>query len=495
MKFGIYGAAGQTTCASRVGGLYHERVDAQTYADWGAEYLKYDNCGEVNVQSYAKFSAMSDALNATGKKIFFSYEPHLTEPIAWTQYVGNAWRTGHDIGSHFSSMFSDLAINNAWATVGGVGGWNDADMLEVGNKGLTLSEQRAHFALWCLAKSPLLIGSDVRSINASSLAILKNAGLIAVNQDSLGVQAALYKAYPIGGAGGWSRRDVVAPTVAEPVQVPVGKKSFTGVTTCDFGYDVPAAQQAAFTSDGQIKLGAQCLLPHVKTGAPALGACSDASSHWELGISNETTAQIKIKSSNTCLKYIGGEEGTGLFLDACGTEPPICARTRCASSTLSNELWYLTRHGQLIASWTQVPIPPLEGHAPCSGWPCPDWNPPMCLASSASQHPPAQPPMPAGVPLPLPDISQCLQVWAGPLASKASELSHVVGLVNSCQNGSATIQVDWSEIGLKLGKSQSCKVRDLYAGKDLGESKGGVSAQVGEHDIAVLRLSCPSSEE
>ena len=201
MKFGIYGAAGQTTCASRVGSLYHERIDAQTFADWGAEYLKYDNCGEVNIQSYAKFSAMADALNATGKHIFFSYEPHLTSAIAWTKYVGNAWRTGHDIGDKFSSMFSDLSINNAWATVGAPGGFNDADMLEVGNTGLTISEQRVHFALWCMVKSPLLIGSDVRSIAADSLALLKNKELIAVNQDPLGIQAALVKATPIGSAG------------------------------------------------------------------------------------------------------------------------------------------------------------------------------------------------------------------------------------------------------------------------------------------------------
>ena len=182
MKFGIYGAAGQTTCASRVGSLYHERDDAASFASWGASYLKYDNCGEVNLQSYGKFSAMADALNATGVPIFFSFEPHLTLPIGWTKNVGNAWRTGNDIGSRFSSVITDLAVANAWATVSGAGGWADADMLEVGNTGLTLAEQRTHFALWCLIKSPLLIGADVRTIAQESLAILKNAGLIAVNQ-------------------------------------------------------------------------------------------------------------------------------------------------------------------------------------------------------------------------------------------------------------------------------------------------------------------------
>jgi alpha-galactosidase len=176
MSFGIYGAAGQTTCAGRAGGLYHEYIDAQTYADWGALYLKYDDCGQNNINSYAKFSAMRDGLNRTGIPIVFSYEPHLTKPIAWTSTVGNLWRTGHDIGSQYGSMFSELVIGNSWASLGGPGHWNDDDMLEVGNKGLTIAEQRTHFALWCMVKSPLLIGSDVRSIANDSLALLKNTG-------------------------------------------------------------------------------------------------------------------------------------------------------------------------------------------------------------------------------------------------------------------------------------------------------------------------------
>jgi hypothetical protein len=151
---------------------------------------------------------MRDALNRTGKAIVYSFEPHLTVPIAWPAYVGNLWRTGNDIGSNYAAIFNELIVGNAWASVGGPGHWNDDDMLEVGNPGLSIAEQRTHFALWCMVKSPLMvlsslllylgvsssrppspqIGSDVRSISNNSLALLLNRDLIAINQDKLGAQ-------------------------------------------------------------------------------------------------------------------------------------------------------------------------------------------------------------------------------------------------------------------------------------------------------------------
>jgi hypothetical protein len=88
-------------------------------------YLKYDQCGQNNINSYAKMSAMRDGLNRTGIPIVFSFEPHLTKPITWTTFVGNLWRTGHDIGSNFGSMFSELVIGNAWASIASPGSWND----------------------------------------------------------------------------------------------------------------------------------------------------------------------------------------------------------------------------------------------------------------------------------------------------------------------------------------------------------------------------------
>jgi hypothetical protein len=400
--------------------------------------------------------------------------------------------------------------------VGGPGGWNDADMLEVGNKGLTLAEQRTHFSLWCLIKSPLLIGADVRSIAPESLAILKNAELIAVNQDPLGVQAALVKASsPSASAASVAsssrkKRPEEDKEIRAAVDVPMATAgqgapaksagsvaAFDGMTTCDYGEDIPAAQRWSFTSSGQIKQGNDtCLLA---TDPPTLGSCASGPSRWDLGRANETTAQIRAVSAGTstttrCLKYIGGNDGieaTGLFLDSCGVEPAICKETRCATSALVNELWYLSRQGQLIASWTIVPIPPLvvHGGAPSVAveWPPVQWNPPFCLASAATKNPPAAPPKPSFVHGD-PDITQCLQVWAGPLSGNGT----AVAFVNAC-NGTQPMTATWAELGIDQASGVQCAVRDLYAGKDLPPATGQITATVGEHDVAVFRLTCPAN--
>ena len=308
------------------------------------------------------------------------------------------------------------------------------------------------------------------------------------------MQAALVKASPIPSAAGgpaattWTAA-AAAAAAATPAALEHNPKPIKGMTTCDYGEDVPAPQRWTFTAAGQIKQGHNtCLLAQQP---PALGSCGSDASRWDLGRANVTTAQIRtLEATPRCLKFIGGNDGieaTGLFLDTCGTEPPICQQTRCATSTLVNELWYLSRHGQLIASWTIVPIPPLPSseEAPSVSWPPVQWNPPFCLASAASAHPPTAPPKPSFVHGD-PDISQCLQVWSGPLSGNGT----VVGLANMC-NGTHPIAATWAELGLDLGSDVTCAVRDLYAGKDLPPAKGSISAGVGEHDIAVFRLTCP----
>jgi hypothetical protein len=307
-------------------------------------------------------------------------------------------------------------------------------------------------------------------------------------QDALGIQAALVKASPI--SGGASVRASTSVPVKEEKRKPDGevahRSAFTGMTTCDYGYDVPAAQQWSFTGEGQIKQGDDtCLLA---TTPPVQGSCKNVSAKWDLGSANETTAQIKtMETPQRCLKFIGGFEPTGLFLDSCDVEPPICKRTRCASSTLMNQLWYLSRHGQLIASWTHVPIPPLTG-AKLDPVPWKDQiNPPYCLASAPAAQGPQEPKKPSFVPSVQPDITLCLQVWSGPLSGNDT----VVGFVNSCVNGTQSIEATWAELGIAQS-IKMCAVRDLYTGKDLPLATGKVSAMVGEHDIAALRLVCPA---
>jgi len=188
LLFGLYSDAGTKTCAGRPGSLGYETTDADTYAIWQVDYLKYDNCN-ANTSPEVRYPVMRDALNATNRRIFYSMcEWGVDNPATWAPKVGNSWRTTGDISDNWNSMLSNLDSNNQWASYAAPEGWNDPDMLEVGNGGMSTTEYQSHFALWCLVKSPLLIGCDLTDVNAADLAILNNTELIAINQDKLGVQ-------------------------------------------------------------------------------------------------------------------------------------------------------------------------------------------------------------------------------------------------------------------------------------------------------------------
>ncbi|EXB96520.1 hypothetical protein L484_011230 [Morus notabilis] len=175
LKLGIYSDAGAFTCQVRPGSIFHENEDAELFASWGLDYLKYP--------------PMRNALNATGRTIFYSIcNWGVDDPALWAGKVGNSWRTTEDINDTWASMTTIADLNNKWAAYAGPGGWNDPDMLEVGNGGMTCQEYRGHFSIWALMKAPLIIGCDVRSISAETIEILSNKEVILVNQDRLGVQ-------------------------------------------------------------------------------------------------------------------------------------------------------------------------------------------------------------------------------------------------------------------------------------------------------------------
>ncbi|KAI0520399.1 hypothetical protein KFK09_007871 [Dendrobium nobile] len=190
LKLGIYSDAGTQTCSKTMpGSLGHEEQDANTFASWEVDYLKYDNCNNQNVNLKGRYKNMSQALLKSGRSIFFSLcEWGQEDPATWAGSVGNSWRTTGDIEDSWDSMTSRADLNDIWASYAGPGGWNDPDMLEVGNGGMTIEEYRSHFSIWALAKAPLLIGCDVRFMSNETLAILSNSEVIAVNQDKLGVQ-------------------------------------------------------------------------------------------------------------------------------------------------------------------------------------------------------------------------------------------------------------------------------------------------------------------
>ncbi|WP_407554232.1 NPCBM/NEW2 domain-containing protein [Streptomyces sp. Pv4-95] len=192
LKFGIYTSAGTKTCneAGFPGSLGHEVSDARQFADWGVDYLKYDNCNNQGVDARYRYRAMRDALKATGRPIVYSIcEWGENRPWEWASDVGHLWRTTGDISDSWSSMLGILKQNLPLAPYAGPGRWNDPDMLEVGNGGMTDTEYRSHFALWSMMSAPLLIGSDLRKATPETFEILANKDLIALDQDAAGKQA------------------------------------------------------------------------------------------------------------------------------------------------------------------------------------------------------------------------------------------------------------------------------------------------------------------
>ncbi|GAB2233570.1 hypothetical protein Droror1_Dr00002796 [Drosera rotundifolia] len=191
LKFGIYSCAGNFTCSGTMpGSLGHEEEDAKTLASWGVDYLKYDNCFNNNIHPKIRFKAMSDALKQTGRPIFYSIcEWGDMQPAFWANEFGNSWRTTDDISDQWDRMLSIADKNQVYADRARPGAWNDPDMLEIGNGGMTYDEYIVHFSIWAISKAPLIIGCDLRGMSNDTLTILSNEEVISVNQDPLGIQA------------------------------------------------------------------------------------------------------------------------------------------------------------------------------------------------------------------------------------------------------------------------------------------------------------------
>ncbi|KAG1676530.1 hypothetical protein FOA52_000073 [Chlamydomonas sp. UWO 241] len=239
LLFGIYSAAGNTTCEGYPGSWGHEEIDARTYAEWGVDYLKYDYCSmdKSTIPVRQAYEKMRDALNKTGRPIMYNIcSWGAGEPHKWGQEVGHSWRTGIDLfaawddghrrqmklPSFLQSVLTAINQQANHADYAGPGGFNDPDMLVVGLEGmypygivqdcpehvagckpgeyisrdrwgrvggLTHTEQRTHFAFWCMLAAPLILGNDPRHMTQATLDILLSPEIVALSQDSLGRQA------------------------------------------------------------------------------------------------------------------------------------------------------------------------------------------------------------------------------------------------------------------------------------------------------------------
>jgi alpha-galactosidase len=202
LKIGIYSSPGPKTCAGFEGSYGHEEQDAQTYAAWGIDYLKYDLCSlrdmmktaaspeaahQIMIDAYIK---MQKALAKTGRPIVYSLCQYGDDAVwKWGPSVGgNLWRTTGDISDRYASM-SQIGFSQAGlAKFAGPGHWNDPDMLEVGNGGMKPDEYRTHMSLWAILAAPLLAGNDVSTMTPETVAMLTNREVIAIDQDRAGMQ-------------------------------------------------------------------------------------------------------------------------------------------------------------------------------------------------------------------------------------------------------------------------------------------------------------------
>jgi alpha-galactosidase len=188
LKLGIYEDAGTATCAGYPGSLGHETQDAKIFAAWGVDYLKYDNCNNTGVPAQTRYTAMRDALAATGRPILYSLCNWGQESVwTWGAGVGNSWRTTGDISASYSRMLSIFHSNVGLTSFAGPGHWNDPDMLEIGN-GMSATEDRSEFSLWSEMAAPLISGTNLVNASSTTLSILTNKNVITVDQDSLGKQ-------------------------------------------------------------------------------------------------------------------------------------------------------------------------------------------------------------------------------------------------------------------------------------------------------------------
>ncbi len=212
LKFGIYTCAGTKTCGGRQGSLGHEKQDMKTYASWGVDYVKVDWCYTTGLDPQKTYALYHDGIQESGRPMVLSIcDWGVGKPWEWGRGIGQLWRTAGDLLPCWDCTTSwggggviiDLYRQTGLEAYAGPGGWNDPDMLQVGNGRLTPRECRAHFSLWCVLAAPLIAGNDLRKMTPETKEILLNPEAIAVDQDALGRQGKRLKS-------AWEGRDVWA---------------------------------------------------------------------------------------------------------------------------------------------------------------------------------------------------------------------------------------------------------------------------------------------
>jgi alpha-galactosidase len=286
MKLGIYGDRGTQTCGGYPGSGGHETQDANTFASWGVDYLKYDNCNAASNTIQADYTAMGKALGASGQPFVFSL-------CAWQFYewgttVGSLWRTTSDISDNWPSIYANIMNNRTYAAYAGPNGWNDPDMLEVGVtedkdfgfQNVSDTEYQSHFSLWAISAAPLIMGNDPTQVAQypNILGILTNKEVIALDQDALGLQ----------GTQVWQSADGNLSVWAKPLNA----EGARGVVLLNAGAD---AADVGFT------------LPLIGLGG-GKATVRDLVAHADLGTFQDSYTVAAIPSHGTATLLVTGTE-------------------------------------------------------------------------------------------------------------------------------------------------------------------------------------------
>lgn len=200
LKFGIYSVPGDKTCANRyngytpnIGSFGYEQKDAETFAAWGVDYLKYDWCypdGTLNLTKLGAFSKMRDELAKVDRDIVYAISEYGdSQPWTWAQPVANLWRTTGDIAPNWTSITNIINKQADLYPYAKPGAWNDPDMLQFGNGSLTLTQNRSHLSMWSMLAAPLFLGTDISKLSNDLTGLLTNKEMVAIDQDALGQQA------------------------------------------------------------------------------------------------------------------------------------------------------------------------------------------------------------------------------------------------------------------------------------------------------------------
>ncbi|MYS21057.1 alpha-galactosidase [Streptomyces sp. DvalAA-14] len=350
LKLGIYEDAGLQTCGGFPGSLGHETTDAQSFASWGVDYLKYDNCyagpgcalnscGNGNeTPAQTRYTTMRDALASTGRPILFSLCNWGQENVwTWGANVGNSWRTTGDINASFSSMLSIFHSNVGLASYAGPGHWNDPDMLEVGNGSLSSTEARSEFSLWSEMAAPLIAGTNIASASSTTLSTLTNTRVIAVDQDSLGRQGTM-----VSSSGGL---DVLAKPLANgDVSVALFNETGSAATISTNAGAVGKSGASSYTLTDLWSGAASTTSGAISASVPAHGTVMYRVAGGTTGGGAGTSGALRAVGAGKCLDVPNSSTtaGTQLQIWDCNSQP-----NQTWTRTSSNQLTVYSGSGQM----------------------------------------------------------------------------------------------------------------------------------------------------